>query len=384
MRPLEKPPTPLPEAAAEEAGLRGACLRRLDRLLREFIPREIPGAVAAVARRGRLVFYEAYGYAALYPERRPMERDTLFDLASLTKVMVATPLLLGLAEEGILRLDDPVAEFYPDFGANGKDAVTFRHILCHTAGLHWWRDFYRSCRGRDEIIAAICQEKLDAAPGTRVVYSDLGFMLLTEIVERITGMDLARAARERVFSPLGMTDAMYRPAPEAAARAAATEYQRESGIYLCGEVHDENARGMGGISGHAGLFGTAADVLRYGQAWLDGGRGSSGDKILSPATIAAATRDQTAGLGDRRGLGWALRSPAGSPAGDFFSGSAFGHTGFTGTSLWIDPGLDLVAVLLTNRVHPTRENPAIIKLRPRFHNILAAAAIESGASPGAP
>lgn len=366
----------LPTAAPEEVGVSPEGLCGLDRLLRMVVPNEIPGAVAAVARRGRLVFYEAYGYAQFCPEKRPMKLDTLFDLASLTKVVATTPVVLSLVEEGTLRLDDPAALFVPDFGLHGKEAVTIRQLLCHTAGLYWWRDFYRTCRNRAEIIAAICREKLSVPPGSKVVYSDLGFMLLTEIIERITGMDLARVAREMVFAPLRMGNASFNPGADAAERTAATEYLPERGV-LCGVVHDENARAMGGVSGHAGLFGTAMDLLRYGQAWLNGGV-LDGASFLSPASIRLAVTEQTAGLNERRGLGWLLKAPVQSPAGDLLSPRTYGHTGFTGTSLFIDPEVETVAVLLTNRVHPSRENAAIFRLRPRFHNLLAAAVTDAG------
>lgn len=371
----------VPTGAPEEVGVSAARLNRVRDLLTTAVAASVvPGAVAAAARGSRLVLYEAYGMAALHPAPRPMAVDTLFDLASLTKVVATLPCLLGLVEEGLLYLDEPVARLLPAFAAGGKENVTYRHVLTHTAGLVWWRDYFRRGLGYEEIIAAICAEDLTHPPGTKVVYSDLGFILLTEILRRLTGKPLDTLAAERVFRPLGMAGAVFNPAGKAAETAAATEYRPERGACQCGEVHDENALAMGGVSGHAGLFATALDVLRYGQAWLGGGALPGAGRILSPATVAAATREETAGMGERRGLGWALRTPSGSPAGDLFSPDAYGHTGFTGTSLWIDPRLGLTAVLLTNRVHPGRENKALFSLRPRFHNLLAAAVEDSPSS----
>ncbi|MGE5561547.1 MAG: serine hydrolase domain-containing protein [Chloroflexota bacterium] len=369
----------IPSVSPDSAGLSPERLQRVSELLRGACQRgDIPGAVAAVARRGKCVFHEAFGAAALFPERRAMTRDTLFDLASLTKVVATLPTTLTLIDEGAIRLDDAVARVIPEFAANGKDNITIRHALSHTSGLIWWRDFSATCRDYDDVIAAIAGERLDYPMGSKVVYSDLNFIILGEVVRRVTGLTLDRYAADRVFAPLGMQGARFCPPPELKSACAATEYRAARDVYQCGEVHDENAALVGGVSGHAGLFATAADLLLYGQAWLNGGSladaGLPGaGRILSPAVVAAATSEQTAGLNDRRALGWLMKTREFSSGGDLLSNRAYGHTGFTGTSLWVDPELELVAVLLTNRVHPTRDNNAIIRLRPRFHNLVAAA-----------
>lgn len=368
------PESAVPATGPAGAGMAEERLARVARLIEQAVATgEIPGAVVAVARRGRRVMLRAFGSAALHPEQRPMAVDTLFDLASLTKVVATTPVILTLVEDGLIRLDDAVARVIPEFAANGKEKITFRQALSHTSGLVWWRDFGATCRGYDDVIRAICAEKIDYPTGSRVVYSDLNFIIMAEIVRRLTGQSLAEVAAARVFAPLGMVGACFNPPAGLASRCAATEYRAARGSCQCGEVHDENAGLMGGVSGHAGLFATAADLLLYGQAWLSGGGLPGARRILAPATVAAATADQTPGLDDRRGLGWQLKNREYSSGGDLLSDRAYGHTGFTGTSLWIDPALELVAVLLTNRVHPTRDNTAIIRLRPRFHNLLAAA-----------
>lgn len=355
------------------AGLAPERLARVDGLLAAACAAgDVPGAVAVVARRGRPVYAGAFGAAALTPTPRPMRLETLFDLASLTKVVATLPSVLLLLEEGLFRLDDPVARFIPEFGSGGKERITLRQLLSHTSGLIWWRDFHNHYHSQDEFIAAICAEELNYPSGSKVIYSDLNFMLLGEIVRRLTGESLDRFARERVFTPLGMADTGFNPPAARARDCAATEYRVELGRCQCGEVHDENAGALGGVSGHAGLFAPAADLLRYCQMWLNGGS-LGATRLLSPALVRAATSEQTAGLDDRRALGWLLKTRDFSSAGDLLSARAFGHTGFTGTSLWVDPELELVAVLLTNRVHPTRDNPAYLSVRARFHNLVAAA-----------
>lgn len=301
-----------------------------------------------------------------------MALDTLFDLASLTKVMATLPSVLRLLEQGAFRLDDPLSLFFPDFNDAGREEIRIRHLLTHTAGFPPGSPLLREpAASREERIARIATVELEEKPGNRVIYSDLGFILLGELVAKVSGQPLDQFVREQIHQPLGLTHAGYLPTGEAACTAAATEYRDYLGRHQCGEVHDENATALGGIAGHAGLFATAAEVAAYGQLWLDGGAG-----VLSSATVAAATRDQTPGVtgSDHRGFGWIVTQPdsAWMSCGDLFSPGSFGHTGFTGTSLWMDPHRQLVVALLTNRVHFGRLDH-IIRLRPRFHNAVAAA-----------
>lgn len=353
----------------EEAGLSSDSLKRLARLVEGHVASGCyPGAVLLIARRGLVAYRAAFGYRAVYPEREEMTLDTIFDMASLTKVVATTPLILRLAEEGLLALDDPVSTYIPAFTGGGKDRVTLRHLLTHTSGLPAHIHLYSTLASPDEVPGYIARLPLEYEPGTKVVYSDLGFILLGHIAEKVYGAPLDEAARRLVFEPLGMRDTTFNPPAEARARAAATEYVPGIG-FLRGVVHDENARFMGGVSGHAGLFSTADDLAVYAQTWLNGGS-YGGARLLSPATVAEATRPQTEGLNARRGLGWQLRGP-GTSCGDFFSMEAYGHTGFTGTSLWIDPRYQLAVVFLTNRVHPTREKRCHLRARRLVHNVVA-------------
>ncbi|HEY8346738.1 MAG TPA: serine hydrolase [Symbiobacteriaceae bacterium] len=357
-------------ASPEDAGVDPLRLEQAFDVLRsEIAAGLLPGAVAVIARRGAAVAHRALGWRQLYPHRRPMEPDTLFDLASLTKVAATLPAVLTLLEQGAFRLDDPVCRFFPAFSGGGKEQVTVRHLLTHTGGLP--ADFpHQALTGdRAEDIARILAQPLQAEPGLQVIYSDLGFIILGEMVALLSGEPLDRYVRRAVHGPLGMHQTGFRPSAALRNRCAATEYRPHLGRWQCGEVHDEKAAALGGVAGHAGLFGTAADLAAYGQMWLSGGAG-----VLSPATVAVATRDQTAGLGEGRGLGWIVTRPGDThlSCGDLFTPGSFGHTGFTGTSLWIEPARELVVVLLTNRVHLGRQDH-ILRLRPRFHNAVAAA-----------
>ena len=349
---------------------------------------DIPGAVAAAGTVKGVEFLHVTGRASLHPTVDPMREDTLFDLASLTKVVATTPVAMILLERGLFRLDDPVAMFLPDFAGDGGEVesqpagvreqrrkVRIRHLLTHTSGLPAFERYYKEGLDRPAILRRARTAPLVLDPGTQVLYSDLGFMVLAQILEKLGGAPLDRLAEDLVFRPLGMKETGFRPGPDRAGRAAATEYRADLGRYMRGEVHDENALAMGGVSGHAGLFSTCADLAVYARTLLSDLRGWPVlPSLLSPATVRAMIRPHTPGLNDARGLGWAVRGNELSSGGDLFSPSSFGHTGFTGTSLWVDPETGLFAILLTNRVHLGRENERILRLRPRFHNAMAAAA----------
>ncbi|MDI6772624.1 MAG: serine hydrolase domain-containing protein [bacterium] len=362
-----------------------------------------PGAVVAVVRGKDWLLHQAFGDAQVVPRRRPMTIETVFDLASLTKPLATATAVLQLWERGAVDLDAPVAAYIPRFAWGGKADATVRHLLAHTAGLPAWEMLYLTiarpsggrlvragaCRSIEGAAARICATPALAPPGSRVEYSDLGFILLGYLVERLTGMSLNAYARERIFGPLGLGATRFSPPRAWRTRCAATEvgngYERmkacEQGLgrgfawrthLLRGEVHDGNAWHLGrGVAGHAGLFATAGDVARFGAAMLRGGA-IDGARVLRPATVAEATRDQTGQPGPgRRGLGWSLQGgpSAGAPsAGTRASMQAYCHTGFTGTSLLVDPARDLVVVLLTNRVHPTAQREEIQAFRPAFHD----------------
>jgi serine-type D-Ala-D-Ala carboxypeptidase len=359
---------------------------------------ELPGAVALVQWRGKVVLHEEAGWAAMESERRPMDTDTIFDLASLTKPLVTAPLVLQLADRGAISLDEHACRYLPAMARFAGGQVTVRQLLTHTSGLPAWSPLYVWAQTSADALRTIAEMDGAYAPGSRVVYSCLGYIILGLLLEEVTGQSLAELARCSLVEPLDLRDTGYGQNIDAT-RCAWTEcgnrYEQASvataGLsfhgwreeYIPGTVHDGNAwYAMGGISGNAGLFGTARDVGVLGQMWLDRGK-VAGTRVLSEGAVTAATADCTPGLNEARGLGWQVNRPVhvdgatdtvepGS-AGTQLSERAFGHTGFTGTSLWIDPDLNLVAVLLTNRVHPTVGDAATIRnLRSSFHDALVA------------
>ncbi len=366
-----------------------------------------PALSAAVLRGGETVHASWHGeIPAAGP--RPLTPGDLFDVASLTKVMATTTLAAQLVGRGALDLDAPVAPRLPGFERGGKERVTLRHLLAHASGLPRWRPYFEAAaadpvagaaflaperrppfaglagafgRGKELVRAAVLAEPLEAAPGTRAVYCDPGFLALGFLLEAIGGERLARLAELRVFAPLGLRDTLYLDGldPERGWIRVLDEHRGFAPTERCehrhevnqGAVNDDNAWAMGGAAGHAGVFSTALDVAAVGQAWLEALRGRP--SIVPPAVAAEfARRDATPGT--TRALGWDTpsdeRSSLGSRLGRGARG-AIGHLGFTGTSLWIDPDAEVVAVLLTNRVHPTRENERIRELRPRFHDVVA-------------
>ncbi len=356
-----------------EAGLRPEALKRAYTVLERWTAdRMIPGAVLAVGRNGVLVPPKAFGLASLEPEERSLAVDAVYDLASLTKVVATTTCALILLEQGLFRLDDMVRHFVPEFPHEG---VALRHLLTHTSGLPAWRPLHKEATTPADMMAALYNTPLAYETGARVEYSCLGYILLGELLRRVGGKPLHELADALVFTPLQMRATGYLPGPELRRRAVPTEVDSATGVFLQGIVHDENARRLGGVSGNAGLFSTAADLAAFCQMYLNkGGYGSS--QLLSPATVSLAIRDHTAHLNDSRGLGWVVKGHRRfSSAGDLFSPSACGHTGFTGTSLWLDPERNLFLILLTNGVHPHREQAQHIRLRPLVANAVAAAVV---------
>ncbi|MGH3156737.1 MAG: serine hydrolase domain-containing protein [Streptosporangiaceae bacterium] len=324
---------------------------------------QIPGAVFTAGHPGQPAEVAAAGHAQLHGgPARLMHRDTLFDLASLTKVVATLPAVLRLAERGELGLDDRVASYLPGFTGERRDEITIRQLLAHTSGLPAEIKFWREYRDPGDALQAMLQVRLGYPPGARVVYSDIGFMLLGQVVATVTAMPLDAAVAELVTGPLALTRTCFRPGPaQGADQAASTELQPD-GRALTGVVHDENARFFGGVAGHAGLFAPASDLARYLElAWL-------GDGLLCPATRAAACRPQTEGTGGRRGLGWVLRGDQADSLGSRWPATSATHTGFTGTSLAFDPVSGYWAVLLTNDVHLGRNRGVIRGVREAVHD----------------
>ncbi len=373
---------PLGSQSRQDAPIDLTQLSRIRPLVEEAIAtRKLPGAVVLVGRGDRVFYREAIGDRALVPEREAMTVDTVFDLASLTKVVATTTSILVLIERGRLGLDDPVATYIPDFGRYGKQRITIRHLMTHTSGLRPDLDLAREFDGSDAAIRTACEEVPLAKPGQRFIYSDINFFLLGEVVRRVSGESLDQFAEKNIFLPLGMRDTMFLPPPSLRPRIAPTESctrlgwpcRPGTGEMLRGVVHDPTARRMGGVAGHAGLFSTADDLSRFCRMLLGGGI-LDGVRVLSPLGVALMTRQASGqNLDQVRGLGWDIDSRYASNRGDLFPIGSFGHTGWTGTSLWMDPVTGLYVIFLSNRVHPDGKGDVGL-LRARVASVAAAAA----------
>ncbi|MCC6859869.1 MAG: DUF1343 domain-containing protein [Bryobacterales bacterium] len=332
---------------------------------------QIPGAVLWIGHKGKVIHRKAYGRRALVPRPEPMTLNTIFDCASLTKVVATTSALMKLFEEGKFRLNEPVNLYLKDF-QGGKSEITIRNLLTHFSGLRPDLDLEPEWSGYQTGVKRAFAEQSVAPPGARLIYSDINFILLGELVRELSGQTLPEYVRRKVFLPLGMKETMFNPPASLRRRIAPTEVLRRNGPPLRGVVHDETTRYMGGVAGHAGLFSTAADLARFCEMML--GKGTrAGVRIFSPLTVAKFTSPQSPP--DQpvlRGLGWDIDSPFAGNRGELFPIGSYGHTGFTGTSIWIDPSTQTYVILLSNSVHPFRR-PAITSLRGRVATITAAA-----------
>src|SRR5690625_985658 len=337
-------------------------------LQHEIDQKHIPGAVIQVNYKGETVFEEALGQRIDYEnEQEPMQMDTVFDLASLTKVVATLPAILKLIDTGEVYLGDKVTQFIPEFEKHGKEQVTIQQLLTHTSGLTSHRRFYQENLNQEAIFQAIYDESLEYEPGSKVVYSDLGFILLRKIVEVVSGTAFEEFVHQEIFEPLEMTETTFLPDfPKE--RYAATEYDGTLKAYKIGTVHDENTEALGGISGHAGLFSTIVDLNHY-VTMIENEGVYKNKRILSENALRLAKQSFTSSLNEERGLGWQIKTGSQTPCGDYFSDQTYGHTGFTGTSIYFDPTVDLNVILLTNRVHYGR-HPEILRLRPRLHNLI--------------
>ena len=371
MRVAENPMTLQPAPAAWTERLKPA-FTLLDRAVADGA---FPGGVLAVGWNGQLAVHP-FGKLELDGEEYEVDEDSMYDVASLTKPIVTTTAVMMLVQQGRLDLNRPVENYLPDFAAAAKSdpdpawraRVTLRMLLLHDSGLPDHRDFYKQAKGHDAILARVLAEPLVREPGTQVEYSDLGFILLGEIVERLTGETLDTFAKREIFQPLGMDRSMFNPPRKLREDIAPTEMDSTFRKRLVwGEVHDENAWAMGGVAGNAGLFSTAGDIAAFAQMILNGGIYGH-ERLLAYSTIRQFTARQTIG-GSARTLGWDVPEEP-SSSGRYFSATSFGHTGFTGTSLWIDPERKLFVVLLTNRVNPTRANEKIRQVRPALHDAI--------------
>ena len=345
-----------------------------------------PGATLAVGYRGKVALH-SFGKLSYDPQDSDTTVRTMYDVASLTKVIVTTTLVAKLVEGDFpvpLDLDAFVERYLPEWATGPqpewRHPVTVRHLLTHTSGLPAFKEYWRTSKSKQDTLTKIFAEPLEYEPGAKEIYSDLGIILMAEIIERLTGRPLDELAKTYVFEPLGMKDSMYRPPKKLWPEIAPTEFDgRLRNRLVRGEVHDENAFAIGGVSGHAGLFSTAPDLAAFCQMMLNGGVYAH-NRVLRRTTIAQFTTPQQLSNGSRT-LGWAVPTE-GSSSGHFFSTHSFGHTGFTGTSIWIDPDRQLFVVLLTNRVHPTRDNQKIAKVRPALHDaVMQALGFAASAAP---
>ncbi|MEK6334959.1 MAG: exo-beta-N-acetylmuramidase NamZ domain-containing protein [Acidobacteriota bacterium] len=375
-----------PVSPASTAGMSAERLARIDAVIAAAIAKkELPGAVVVVGRHGRIVWRKAYGARAVEPQREAMTADTIFDLASLTKIVATATSIMILVEQGKVRLADPVVEFIPEMKGEGRDAITIEQLLTHVAGFAPDFDLRERWMGYDEALKRLYREPLRNPPGSRFVYSDINYIALGEVVQRVSGQSLDVFARKNIFVPLGMRDTSFNPPTGLRPRIAPTETRRgqmnylgDSGAnagqqgerWLRGEVHDPTSFRMGGVAGHAGLFSTADDLTIFCRMIMNGGVYNQ-TRILSPMTIAAMTRPRAVAEGGAaRGLGWDIATTFSTNKGDLFPLGSFGHTGFTGTSMWIDPASDTFVIFLSNRVHPDGKGD-VGPLRGRVASIVA-------------
>ena len=378
-------------------------LAKIDEAVLESISRkETPGAVVLVARKGRIVYRKAFGDRAIEPKREPMTVDTIFDLASLTKIVATATSMMILVERGKVSLADPVALYIPEFGKFGKERITVEQLMTHRAGLPPDNEIADYVGKSVDPVQQICELRLSYEPGTRFIYSDVGFIVAAEIVRRVSGKRMDQFANENIYAPLAMKDTFFVPLsnvhgsqsvnrngesserPRTSnfelrtnARIAPTETRE--GRWMRGEVHDPRAYEMGGVAGHAGLFSTADDLAIFCQMILNKGE-YNGVRILAPYSVDRMVSAQTMPTSQMRGIGWDVNTSYSSNRGDLFPVGTFGHTGFTGTSIWLDPASETFVVLLTNRVHPNGKGD-VTRLRSAVASIVAGAITEPPHAP---
>src|SRR5215510_3022349 len=376
----------VPVARPESVSVSSERLAQMDAVIAgEIANKHLPGAVVLVGRKGRVVWRRSYGSRAVEPVQEAMTPDTIFDLASLKKVVTTATSVMILVESGKLRLSDTVSLYIPALKGEGRERITIEQLLTHVGGYAPDFDLRERWTGYDEAIKRLIKEPLRNPPGSRFTYSDIGFITLGEVVARAGGMPLDQFAQKNIFGPLGMNSTGFRPSQTLQARIAPTEKRRgqmsylgdnganagaEGEVWLRGEVHDPTSYRMNGVAGHAGLFSTADDLAIYCQMILNGGT-YRGLRILSPLTVAEMTRPRVVSTsGGTRGLGWDINTSFSTNRGDLFPLGSFGHTGFTGTSIWIDPASDMFLIFLSNRVHPDGKGD-VGPLRGRVATIVA-------------
>ncbi len=349
--PFVQTPGPVrpPQLSPAAAGMSAERLQVIEQMVELEIQRErMPGCVVLIGRREGVVYRRAFGLRQLKPTELPMTEDTVFDLASLTKPVATATSVMILVDRGKLSLDETAAHYWPEFGVNGKGVITIRQLLTHTSGLIPDNPMADYSGSPSESFARIAALSLSAPPGEQFIYSDVGFLVLGHIVERISGSSLNEFVHAEICQPLGLAETGYLPSPQLSQRAATT--QERDGKWMQGQVHDPRAWALGGVAGHAGLFSTADDLSVYATMMLNQGRQQQ-TQLLSQKTWELFTTGIEVPRG-RRAPGWDSLSPYSSNRGDLMSDHAFGHGGFTGTGIWIDPQQNLYVIFLSNRVHP--------------------------------
>ena len=363
----------LVRAWPQSVGLPATMTEELDADLEEAVESGATSGVEAMALvENKIVYHEAFGFTQKTPEQVRLRRDALYDLASLTKVVVTTPSVMILVDRGRIDLDSPVKEYIPEFDGDGRDQVTVRHLLTHTSGLGNLGKIYLDHSGKEEYLEVICKVELKHSPGEDRIYSDLGMILAGFVVERVSGQPLDRFAEENIFRPLRMTHTFFNPPLAKRWRCAATELCLWRKRVMRGEVHDENAFAMGGVAGHAGLFSSAGDLAIFCRMMLSHGT-YNGKQILKDATVDQMLEPQSIPGYEYQGLGWQLQEERGQKTGFLLSEKSYGHTGFTGTSICLDPENDAAVILLGNAVHPRREGAQRIEYRVPFHEVFTKA-----------
>jgi uncharacterized protein YbbC (DUF1343 family)/CubicO group peptidase (beta-lactamase class C family) len=382
-------------AKPETVSVSSVALSRMDSVIADEIAKHrLPGAVVLVGRKDRLIWQKTYGSRTVEPTREAMTTDTIFDVASLTKVVATATSIMILVERGKLRLNDPVSLYIPELKGEGRENITIEQLLIHRSGYAPDFDLRERWTGYDEAIKRLIKEPLRNPPGTRFTYSDIGYIALGEVVKRVSGTPLDQFAKLNIFTPLHMRDTGFRPAAALRGRIAPTEKRRgqlsylgdtptdlgsEGDIWLRGQVHDPTSYRMNGVAGHAGLFSTAQDLATFSRMILNGGQ-IDGVRVLSPLSVAEMTRPRLiSNTGNTRGLGWDINSSYSTNRGELFPLGSFGHTGFTGTSIWIDPSSQMFLVFLSNRVHPDGKGD-VGPLRGRVASIVAGSITDSTVS----
>jgi len=345
-------------------------LKQVDEVVKEAIrDSAFPGAVVIAAHDGVVGYRKAFGTYEYDPYSRQVDVNTIYDLASVTKVIATTSAVMRLLDEKKLSLEDAVVKYVPQFGQQGKEEITIYNLMVHNSGLPAWRQFYNFCETPQCVLDSVYATPLQYQTGDTTVYSDLGLITMWKVIEKVSGATLDRYVDSVFFKPLGMSSTMYNPGAWLSSRIAPTEvdtHWKKTGVAVRGRVHDENAATLGGVSGHAGLFSTASDLATFVQMLLNGGT-YGGTRYLHNETVQQfITRQSEAST---RGIGWDTKNLSGyTSAGALFGDKSFGHTGFTGTSIWVDPERNLFVIFLTNRVYPTRANTKIFDARPKVHD----------------